>query len=105
MFSFGKDGILYKCDIEREWQKYRTVSSAMDQKNSSLMIDKLTTMRGHIDNASLSKKKGIVLKSPPRFGISSKSMKIEKVRINFSNFYYFPIDIYDNAYRGVGIKH
>eukprot|EP01035_Chromulina_nebulosa_P031799 gene31799-42414_t len=78
MFSFGKDGILYKCDIEREWQKYRTVSSAMDQKNSSLMIDKLTTMRGHIDNASLSKKKGIVLKSPPRFGISSKSMKIEK---------------------------
>lgn len=84
MFSFGKDGILYKCDIEREWQKYKTISPAVDQKSSLLslmMIDKLTTMRGNIDTVSLSKKKGIVLKSPPRFGIASKSMKIEKVQL------------------------
>ena len=83
MFSFGKDGILYKCDNEREWQKYKTISPELDQKSSSLslmMIDKLSTMRGHVDTVSLSRKKGLVLKSPPRFGIVSKSMKIEKVR-------------------------
>jgi len=82
MYSFGKDGILYKCDTEREWQKYKTISPELNKKSSSLslmMVDKLSTMRGHVDNASLSKKKGRVLKSPPRFGIASKSMKIEKV--------------------------
>lgn len=81
-YSFGRDGILYKCDVEREWQKFKIVSDEDEKKHytkSLAMKDKLMTLKGKVDTVSVARKTGYLSMSPPRFGISSRSMKIEKV--------------------------
>ena len=47
---------------------------------SANIKDNMCTLKGHVDTMALARRNNLpTKKSPPRFGISSKSMKIEKV--------------------------